>query len=167
MNAWPRQDQVSMRAFYGDPDSNADGLPDADFESKYLTFIAPPYPMVFSWNMQSVGRIKINKRCADAALAALTQIGRDFSLAERDKYHLNRFGGAYCFRLMRGLSTLSIHAYGAALDIAPELNPLGVEYGSKPNMLPMKAVKIFEATGATWGGSWHRPDCQHFQWANI
>lgn len=156
-----------MNAFYGDPDSQDDGLPDIAFESKYLTGIIPPYPMILAWNLKPVTTIKLHKKCADSALAALTQIGRDFTVAEREKYQLNRLGGGYNFRLMRGGANLSIHSWGAALDLAPELNPLGAEYGSRPNMLPMKAVEAFRAQGWEWGGLWHRPDPMHVQAAKT
>lgn len=167
MNIWPSQSQNALKAFYGDPDTNADGLPDADFESKYLTFIAPGYPMFLAWNMQPITRIKVNKRCAESLQSILIEIGRNFTLAERQKYQIDRFGGCYNFRTMRGLSALSVHSYGAAIDLAPELNPLGAEYGSKPNMIPLKAVSIFESYGWAWGGRWHRPDAQHFQAASV
>lgn len=164
---WPKQDSNSMKAFYGDPDGNGDGLPDADFESKYLTTILPPYPMTFSWNTTPVSKIKVHKKCADSLLAALTQIGKDFTVAERQKYQLDRLGGCYNFRLMRGLNNLSIHSWGAAIDIAPGLNGLGEEVGKRANMMPMKAVAAFRAQGWEWGGLWRRPDPMHFQAAKT
>lgn len=164
---WPKQDTASMNAFYGNPDINGDGLPDAAFESKHLTFIIPPYPMVLAWNMKPITRLKVNKECAGSLLAVLDRIGKDFTHAEREKFHLNRFGGCYNFRPIRGGARLSIHSWGAAIDLAPELNPLGVEYGSRPNMMPLKAVAAFEDRGAAWGGRWSRGDCQHFQFATV
>ena len=167
MNVWPKQDPISMNAFYGDPDSQDDGLPDITFESKYLTGIVPPYPMILAWNLKPVSMIKIHKKCAESLLVSLTQIGSDFTVAEREKYHLNRLGGGYNFRLMRGGAKLSIHSWGAAIDLAPELNPMGAEYGSRPNMLPMKAVKAFESQGWVWGGLWRTADGMHFQAAKT
>lgn len=163
MNDWPKQDTASMNAFYGDPDLQGDGLPDATFESKYLAIVVPPYPMFLAWNMKPVKTIKIHKKCVDSLFSTLQQIGKDFTVAERQKYHLDRFGGGYNFRLMRGGAKLSIHSWGAAIDLAPELNPMGVEYGSRPNMMPMKAVKAFEAQGWVWGGGWRNADAMHFQ----
>ena len=164
---WPKQDAASMNAFYGNPDTNKDGLPDAVFESQYLTTILPPYPMVFSWNNMSVSKIRVHKKVAVTLLAALTQIGKDFTIAERQRFQLDRFGGGYAFRLKRGGNTLSIHSWGAAVDLAPELNPMGREYGSRPNMMPMKAVKAFQAQGWTWGGGFRIPDAMHLQAASV
>ncbi len=164
---WPKQDKISMIAFYGNPDDDSNGQPDLEFETRYLTTIIPPYSMTFSWNAVPVGKIKIHKKCADSLLAALTQIGKDFTFAERQKYQLDRLGGGYNFRLMRGANALSIHSWGAAVDLAPELNPLGVEYGSRPNMMPQKAIAAFKAQGWENGALWHRPDPMHFQAAKT
>lgn len=152
-----------MNAFYGDPDKNRDGLPDADFESRYLTFIEPPYPMVFSWNNQPVKKIRVHKKCAESLYSILSNIGKDFTIAEREKYQINKFGGCYNFRLMRGGNELSKHSWGCAIDLSPEINALGVEYGARPNMMPMKAVRSFELEGWKWGGRWWRGDSMHFE----
>lgn len=158
---WPKPDVASMNAFYGNPDTDKNGLPDAVFESQNLTTITPPYPMFFSWNGLQVGKIRVHKKVSVTLLAALTQIGRDLSIAERQKFQLDRFGGGYAFRLRRGGNSLSIHSWGAAVDLAPALNPMGVEYGSRPNMIPMKAVKAFQAQGWKWGAAFK--DCMHFE----
>lgn len=156
-----------MNAFYGNPDGNSDGLPDPAFETQHLTYIIPPYPMVFAWNMKPVLRIKLNKKCADSALAALARIGREFDAGERQEYGLDRLGGGYTFRMMRGIPRLSIHSWGAAIDLAPDLNPLGAAPGSRPNMMPPEAVEAFRAEGWAWGGDWRRPDPMHFQAARA
>lgn len=156
-----------MNAFYGNPDNDSNGQPDIDFESRFLTTIVPPYAMWFSWNTVPVGKIRIHKKCSESLLAALTQIGKDFSVAEREKFQLDRLGGGYTFRLMRGANRLSIHSWGAAVDLAPALNPMGIEYGTRPNMMPQKAVKAFQAQGWEWGGLWHNPDGMHFQAAST
>ena len=54
-----------------------------------------------------------------------------------------------------------------AIDLAPALNPFKVAYGSRPNMMPMQVVKIFEAEGWVWGGLWSNGDAMHFQAAKI
>ena len=43
-----------------------------------------------------------------------------------DEWGVSDFGGSYNFRLMRGSSHLSMHAYGCAIDLAPERFPMGV-----------------------------------------
>lgn len=77
----------------------------------------------------------------------------------RGYWHLlEDFGGCYNFRPARGLSKLSTHCWGIAVDIAVNNNPLG----SKPKLDP-RIVGIFEDRGLVWGGHWKRPDGMHFQ----
>lgn len=167
MNTWPAQDTNSLNAFYGSPD-NGSGQPSPDFEAQHLVSIAPPYSMVLAWDISKpVFHIRVNKKCADSLLRVLTRIGQEVTAADREKYQLNRYGGAYSFRLMRGLGRLSVHSWGAAIDLAPELNPLGAEYGSRPNMMPQQAVRLFQDEGWGWGGQWRRADAQHFQAAHV
>lgn len=160
---WPKQNVSMMNLFYGDPDGNRDGLPDPRFEAEHLTYIEPPYPMVFSWNEQTVKRIRVNKKCADSLHRILERIGHEITPLEREKAQLNRLGGVYNFRLMRGKNQLSTHSWGAAIDLAPALNPLGKRYDHTKGMMPVKAVKLFQEEGWIWGGLWPRPDAMHFQ----
>lgn len=164
---WPKQDIEAMNAFYGNPDMNADGLPDSKFEAANLVRVLPPYPMVMSWNLKPLSRITIHRKCAESLLIALRQIGHEFNDKERARYQLDRYGGGYNFRLKRGGNRLSIHSWGAAIDLAPDLNPLGRVHAQYPNMMPARAVAAFAAQGWEWGGLWKRPDAMHFQSAGV
>jgi hypothetical protein len=79
------------------------------------------------------------------------------------------FAGAYCFRLVRGGETLSLHSFGAAVDHDVAHNPLGAHPSvcSFGNTAEGQAVVwIFERNGFFWGGKFrNRKDCQHFQFA--
>jgi hypothetical protein len=160
---WPRYAELSK--FYGNPDFNFDGLPDPKWEADNLVRIAPPYKMQWSWSNQPVIRIACHHKIADHLEAALREVGAKFNAEDRAKFQLDRCGGCYNFRSKRGGSNLSVHAYGAAIDLAPSLNPLGRRYGAVPNMMPMEVVRIFEKHGARWGGLWRRGDAMHFEWA--
>jgi hypothetical protein len=166
-NNWPTYEEIEE--FYGDPDRNSDGRPDVAWESANLVKIKPPYPMVWAWTdkngiRQPVRTITLHKKCAPAFLAALEDIRDNFNEFDRARYQLNRCGGGYNFRTMRGHSSrLSTHAYGAALDLAPEINWLGRKYDAKLRMMPMQVVEFFAKRGIRWGGNWQRPDSQHFQ----
>lgn len=167
-NEWPFQDVNAMNAYYGDPDTNRDGHPNQIWEAENIMRVIPPYRMFLSWNpSQALKTISIHKKCAASLARILARIAAEIPPDDIEKYHLNRFGGAYNFRLMRGLNALSIHSWGAAIDLAPELNPMGVGYGNKPNMMPLSAVQIFKDEGWTWLGLCHRPDAMHFQAANL
>ncbi|WP_422652934.1 M15 family metallopeptidase [Bradyrhizobium sp.] len=85
-------------------------------------------------------------------------------------------------RVVAGTNTLSLHAYGAAIDLNPVQNPFVKMTGGKREASPAEgkpyldrtAVKpgmaesvidIFADNGfSIWGGDWHDPiDYQHFQ----
>lgn len=167
MTTFPPQDIASMNAFYGDP-AGDDGQANPQWEAENIVRVVPPYSMVWSWNLAPVQAIRLHKLCAPAFLAALTQIGQEFPIQKIMDYQLNRCGGGYTFRPIRGATRLSCHAYGAAVDIAPELNPMGAAYNQSRNMIPFRVVEIFQDKGIVWGGLFKsRPDLQHFQAATI
>ncbi len=68
------------------------------------------------------------------------------------------YGGCWNYREIRGGQDLSVHSWGAAIDLMTATNALG-EYGD----MPWVVVEAFEFFGFTWGGRWGRPDFQHFQ----
>ncbi len=84
------------------------------------------------------------------------------------------------YRTVAGTNKLSLHSYGAAIDINPRLNPYvksgnvspenGAEYADRSRDFPGKidhddlAYKLFAARGWTWGGDWKSvKDYQHFE----
>lgn len=157
-----------LNDFYGNPDAGGDGLPDRDWEAANLVRIVPPYPMVWSWDLtKPVKALTLHRKCAGQFIQALQEIGEAFTLLERDKLHLARCGGAYNFRLMRGANKLSVHSWGAALDLAPERNPLGKAWDENAGMMPQQVVDIFAKHGIRWGGKWKRPDAMHFEATSI
>ncbi len=76
-------------------------------------------------------------------------------------------GGTYNCRPIAGTQTLSMHAFGAAIDI-------GVSHadywrwagGNAPyrNRIPQQIVEIFERHGFIWGGKWGHFDTMHFEY---
>lgn len=163
MSKWPKPHEV--RSFYGNPDANADGQPDPAWEAANLMSITPPYRMVLAWDpTRRLRSIRVHKKCASSLLLCLNKISLLYGSeqgVEANRMHL--FGGVYNFRLIRGGTRLSMHAYGCAVDLDPERNPLGKKYDEDAGMIPMAVVKIFEDEGWAWGGRWSRPDCQHFE----
>jgi hypothetical protein len=94
----------------------------------------------------------------------------------------NNNTSAFNDRLIAGSDKLSLHAYGAAIDINPRQNPniardgketvvkpaLGSDYVQRAAPIPgmaEPAVPIFARHGfVIWGGGWENPiDYQHFQ----
>ena len=163
MSAWPKQS--AMSAFYGNPDTNSDGRPDAAWESANLVRITPPYRLVLAWDpKRAVSTVLVHRKCSDSLLRVLTAIKAHYgNQAAIDAARMHLFGGVYNFRLMRGGSSLSIHSWGAAIDLDPERNGLGVKRVEGKGQMPMEVVRMFEAEGWVWGGRWRRPDQMHFQ----
>lgn len=153
-----------LNDFYGDPDRNGDGRPDINWEHSNLVKIKPPYIMYWAWDKaRLVNTITLHKKCSAAFLTSLEEIRDNFDQRERKLYQLDMCGGGYNFRLMRGGNQLSVHSWGAALDLAPEINWLGRKYDEKLNMMPKEVVRIFEKNGLKWGGRFNRPDAMHFE----
>lgn len=162
MNAWPKQSE--MAAYYGNP-ARADGSADPKWEAANLITITPPYAMFYDG--KPVRKIRVHKLVADSLLRILTRIGKEVAAADIKRCGLDQFGGVHNFRRKRAGSSLSTHAFACAIDLAPALNPFKVPYGSRPNMMPMQVVKMFEAEGWVWGGLWSNGDAMHFQAAKI
>lgn len=71
---------------------------------------------------------------------------------------LKTFDGCFNIRKKRGLTSMSLHSWGIAVDVNAAWNQL--------NMTPTlsdKFVKCFIDAGFEWGGTWTRKDGMHFQ----
>lgn len=169
MTPWPRETRAEMTAFYGDPDPNHDGVPDRAWEDANLVSIAPPYRMALAWApAQAVKTIRCHRKVAPSLLRILNGIiDHCGSQAAVESARMHLYGGAYCFRVMRGGSALSIHSWGAALDLDPERNSFGRRYDETSGMMPHAVVDLFDAEGWAWGGRWSKPDAMHLQAATV
>ena len=58
--------------------------------------------------------------------------------------------------------SLSMHAFGLAVDFNVSTNQLGTRGDMDPAV-----VQIFQKWGFAWGGAWARPDPMHFELARI
>jgi hypothetical protein len=75
---------------------------------------------------------------------------------------LKTWDGCFNIRKKRGLSSMSLHSWGLAIDVNAAWNQL--------NMTPTLSkefVKCFTDAGFEWGGTWARKDGMHFQLALI
>jgi D-alanyl-D-alanine carboxypeptidase len=69
------------------------------------------------------------------------------------------YAGCFAPRRIPGSGSLSLHAWGLAVDINASANP----QGSEPRQDP-RVVSAFEREGFTWGGRWPTaPDGMHFE----
>jgi hypothetical protein len=162
---WPVQ--TDCDAYYGNP-RGRDGRASGVWERANLTRIAPPFAMTFSG--KPIKTITIHRKCADSLSRVLAAI-RDAAAREPrllDEWGANVFGGAYVYRVMRGGSRLSMHAYGCAIDLDPARNAF---HDETPHFAlpPAAVVKAFESEGWEWGGRWKDRACDgmHFQAART
>lgn len=153
MNNWPTQAQVLGRnSVYGDPVGRAGG-PSAKWESTNLVMVVPKWTM---WMGDiRITRFRMHKHCAPAMQRVLDALyleanGRTGTLAE---WGMTKFGGSFNYRVMRGLNSLSMHAFGCAVDFDPVNNGLS-DRTPRFAEFPM-VLAAFEKEGARWGGDWN------------
>lgn len=76
--------------------------------------------------------------------------------------------GTYNCRKIQGTPRRSMHAYGAAIDIATKYADYwlwsGGEGAAWRNKIPMEIVEVFERHGFIWGGKWRHFDTMHFEY---
>lgn len=75
---------------------------------------------------------------------------------------LKTFDGCFNIRKKRGLSSMSLHAWGLAIDVNAAWNGLNVT-----PVLSAGFVKCFTDAGFYWGGNFKRKDGMHFQLKSI
>ncbi|WP_196503145.1 M15 family metallopeptidase [Aestuariivirga litoralis] len=156
MQTWPHQS--GAQGFYGNPRGRG-GQASSAWEAKNLVPLKPPFRMTYAG--KPIATFKIHRLCAESLMRVLQtiwdQAGRE--QARVDEWGVSIFGGTYNFRLKRGSSTLSMHAFGCAIDLAPERFPMG----------RAKATFCAEVTAAFAAEGWvNLPrDRMHFQAARI
>ena len=144
-NPWPKSDQASLTAFYGK----------AGDESQ-LVYLPEPVDLKLYDKTGEVTKIRCHKKVAASLARALTAayaIHPDV---------VSRYFGCYVNRPMRGGSTPSLHARGAAIDLDANRNGNHTHWPLRATM-PIEVMECFAREG--WlpaGAFWHR-DAMHFQ----
>lgn len=153
---WPSQKEVRAgKSIFGAPGS------------KHLVRITPPYPLFFEGC--KVSTIAVHARVAEAVEAALREVLEVYGAERIRELRLDEYGGCYNYRKTTGGSTLSMHAWGVALDFMPE----GNEYskGAPEAVLSGEVYKpwweIWERHGAVSMGRACNKDWMHIQFARI
>jgi len=75
---------------------------------------------------------------------------------------LKTWDGCFNIRKKRGLTSMSLHSWGIAIDVNAAWNGLG-----KVPVLSTGFVKCFTDANFEWGGTWQRKDGMHFQLKSI
>ncbi len=101
----------------------------------------------------------------------LAAISRELDrLPAEDKKYLYPLGGTYACRPVADTGQVSMHSWGAAIDI----NTAWSDYwlwrrrgGGVPayaDRIPLEIVTVFERHGFIWGGRWAHFDTMHFEY---
>lgn len=109
---WPRQKDVEK--FFGKP-----------ADKNNLVYMKFAYPMRLAWDLDTiVARTMCHKLVKEPMERIFERTLGHYTLPEIKRLRLDRFGGCYNPRRMRGGTSWSMHAWGIAIDIDPERNPL-------------------------------------------
>ena len=91
------------------------------------------------------------------------------TLPDRFKSYLVPAAGTFACRAVADTGMPSVHAYGAAIDIAVRQSDYWMwsrARGDIPyrNRIPFEIVELFEAERFIWGGKWYQYDTMHFEY---
>jgi hypothetical protein len=103
-----------------------------------------------------LGKVTCNKALFPQLTGALQEI-EDKGLAGS----VTSTAGCFAARMVTSNPTsgISLHAWGAAIDINAPENPFGAEPTQNPQV-----VRIFEKWGFLWGGDFAIPDGMHMEY---
>jgi hypothetical protein len=142
---WPTQDQAALTKFYGRPGDETQlvNLAVNDLDIRY--------------DGKNVKSIRCHHKVAPSLRRVLENIAKT-----PHAWVLKEYGGVYNNRPMRGGSTPSLHARGAAIDLAPSTNGNREHWPSRSNM-PIEVMEEFAREA--WNGlGWSiGRDAMHFQ----
>jgi hypothetical protein len=104
-----------------------------------------------------IGTVTCHRKMIPALRAAMRELVR------RGLAHLvdpGDYAGCYAPRRIPTSGTLSLHAWGLAVDLNASRNP----QGSRPHQ-DLRLVHVMERHGFWWGGRWPTvPDGMHFEY---
>jgi hypothetical protein len=79
--------------------------------------------------------------------------------------------GVFNWRKVAKQSNLSVHSFGAAIDLNTKFADYWLWSGGEPgkvplykNKFPMEIISAFEKHGFIWGGRWYHYDTMHFEY---
>jgi hypothetical protein len=103
--------------------------------------------------------------------AALEKVRDELKAMPGMRAFLAPSAGTFNWRKVSGASNLSVHSFGAAIDINTQYADYWIWSGGRPgrvakyrNKYPMQIVDAFERHGFIWGGRWYHYDTMHFEY---
>lgn len=149
LNPWPIATQRQIESFYGR----------AGDESQ-LVRIEFPYPMFYEG--KRVTSTRVHRKCSHSLQRILKAIGDKFPQYPSIVDEAEDFSGVYNFRLKRGGSSYSLHAYGAAIDLDADDNSFKDSWPMQSDM-PLEIIEEFAKEGWTSAAAFWGYDAMHFQ----
>lgn len=141
---WPETSQAALNGFYG-PAGTESRLVNLDVAGMGVRYEGRPVKTI---------------RCHQRVAISLGRV--ILSLSASHPEILALYAGCYNNRPMRGGSLPSLHARGAAIDLAPDTNRNSQSWPASADM-PMEVMEAFAREGWLAAGAfWHR-DAMHFQ----
>jgi hypothetical protein len=102
---------------------------------------------------------------------ALAKVRDELAARPEWRAYLSPSAGVFNWRKVSGQPNLSVHSFGAAIDLNTQYADYWVWSGGKPgrvpvykNKYPLEIVEIFERHGFIWGGRWYHYDTMHFEY---
>lgn len=154
---WPTQSEVrSGKSIFGRPG-----------DEYMLTSLVPPYPLYYEGS--PVRSIRVHDRIAPHVLNALREVLDHYGQEAIHRLGLDIYGGSYAYRATTSGRTLSMHAWGIALDFAPDTNA----YSTRSPRATLSSPEcnawwdIWESHGAVSLGRQRDYDWMHLQFARL
>ena len=122
-----------------------------------LVNVTPPYPLLYEG--KPVKSIRVHRLIAGRVEAALRAVLEHYGQEAISRLGLDVYSGSYNYRASTGGSSLSMHAWGIALDFDPEARFSGAEYDAW--------WRIWEEQGAVSLGRERDYDWMHLQFARL
>ncbi|EPJ48556.1 MAG: hypothetical protein OFPI_29090 [Osedax symbiont Rs2] len=121
---------------------------------------------LIKWFDQSL-RVTQKQNVAAALIEVQKELLKDSAL----KRYATPSAGVFNWRFISGTQRLSVHSFGAAIDLNLKFadywkwRSIGdSELLSFKNKYPRKLIEIFEKHGFIWGGKWYHYDSMHFEY---
>ena len=150
LTKWPTNKPAELHSFFGKFQLGDDGRPTTGWETTFLTQISTPFRVRLAWCPDvSINRITCHREVTSSLHRILGEILNHFGSPEEvKKAGYDLLGGAYQFRTACGSHKLSMHAYGAAIQLGPLRHPKHERTDAD------EAVdKIFSDEGWSWLGA--------------
>ena len=158
---FPHQDTASLNEFYGDP-RGRNGNASPKWYSANMVKWVPPYQIYYSDGKKTPFKfLMVHQKCLQTFQTAYTDVLKHIGQEQISKLRLDISGGAFCYRLERGGSSLSVHSWGCAIDMDPAHNPFPHKW--KQGGIDPTFCQIMESHGFWWRGENNDIDPMHFQ----